>query len=128
MLQSAGGFTFERTWNSPRGQRKEAATPSAASVTATAAAPFRRKMFVFWDEAGGHCRGVLKNVSVHQKELFASDHYRWDAPPQDESASAEKKSLQTGKEAGMERKKRKERNNNNNRAFKRRRPKAKAEK
>ena len=105
MLQSAGGLTFARTWDSPSGQRNEAATPSTASVTATAAAPFRRKMFVFWDEAGGHCRDVLKNVSVHQKELSASDHYRWDAPPQDEFASAEKKSLQTGKEAGMEKNK-----------------------
>ena len=67
-------FTIERTWElSARPVQRNEAAPDSAATEAT---PFRREVLVFWDEAGGHYRSIVKSVNVYQRKLFAGDDYR----------------------------------------------------
>ena len=51
-------------------------------------------VYVYWEEAGGFCRGHIKSENVQYRdgvyELFSGDEYRWLPPAAEELASAEK--------------------------------------
>ena len=50
-------------------------------------------VYVYWEEAGGFCRGHIKSVNVQYRdgdELFRGDEYRWLPAAAEKLASAEK--------------------------------------